>query len=207
MAIMVIASAFVIAKQYATTDTGKRVVLHEDGTWEYTKLPEKPAVFEHDFRRATWGMNMERVKKTEESPVVFEGWSETDDATILYYKEMVFDLPTFITYLFRGGKLVQARYSFNPEDQGNYISDYESIIEGLIDKYGEPFEVTMQWSDSTYADDEEQWETALRLGHLKRSGFWETKNTLIVLQLYARDKTIIMQIDYSDKTFVPDSEL
>ena len=207
LAIVLIFSSIAFAKQYATTDSGKRVILNADGTWKYVKTADKVMSFDHDFRKAQWGMSREQVKKTEESPVVFEGWSDNFDATILYYKEKVYRFDSFITYIFRNGKLVQASYSFEPNDEENYISDYESIIEALIEKYGEPIDVVMEWSDSTYIEDEEKWETALRLGHLKRSGIWETQRTMIELQLFGKDNNIIMQIDYLDKTYVPESEL
>lgn len=195
------------ATQYATTDSGKRVVLNDDGTWEYARTADKLMDFENDFRGARWGMSREQVKKTEESPVVFEGWSDTDDATILYYKEKVFGFATFITYLFKDEKLVHARYSFEPGDGDDYLSDFESIIEALIEKYDEPINVVMEWSDSTYIEDEENWITALRLGHLRRSGTWETKRTVIQLLLYGENNTIIMQIDYTDRYYAPASEL
>jgi hypothetical protein len=207
LAILLIWLSPVLATQYATTDAGKRILLHDDGTWEYIKSPEKVLGFAHDFRKAKWGMSMDQVKKTEESPIVFEGWSDPDDATILYYKEKVFRFPAFITYIFKDSKLVQARYSFEPEGEKDYISDYEHVIEGLIEKYGEPGNVTMEWSDSTYVNDKTMWETALRHGHLKRSGIWHTKRTLIELQLFGKDNHIIMQIDYADKAYTPDSEL
>lgn len=207
LAILLLAASVLASKQYATTDSGKRVVLHEDGTWEYAKSPDKVLIFENDFRKAKWGMTPEQVKNTEESPIVFEGWSDTDDATILYYKEKVFRFQAFITYIFKDSKLVRARYAFDPEDEEDYIGDYESIIEELIDKYGEPVDVTMEWSDSTYIEDQDKWETALRLGHLRRTGRWETKRTIMELQLYGKDGDIIMQIDYSDRKYVPDSEL
>jgi len=199
-------SALVFCKEYGTTDSGKRVVLNDNGTWKYVK-PTKPKQTPFDFRKTKWGMTTEQVKKTEESPIVFEGWSDVDDAIILYFKEKVYRFESFITYIFKDGKLVQASYSFEPNDKEDYISDYESIIEALIEKYSEPIDVVMEWSDSTYIEDEKKWETALALGHLKRSGIWETQRTMIELLLFGKDNNIIMQIDYSDKKYEPDNEL
>jgi hypothetical protein len=207
LAVLIATVTFSFAKQYATTDSGKRVILHDDGTWEYTASQGNVLIFDHDFRKATWGMTIDQVKETEESPIVFEGWSDTEDATVLHYKEKVFRFQAFITYIFKDGKLVQARYAFDPQEKEDYIEDYETVIEALIDKYGEPIDIAMEWSDSTYIHDEEQWEKALRLGHLKRTGVWETKKTSMTLVLYGEDNTIIMQIDYRDRKYLPDSEL
>jgi hypothetical protein len=205
----IILTSFAFCTQLATTDSGKRVILRDDGTWSYVKSPTKNKVFTYDFRKAKWGMTKEEVKKTEESPVIYEGWNETDDAIVLYYKEKVFLFEPTITYIFKDDKLVKGHYLFelSTDEEDRCIADFDTIVDALIEKYGEPMRVSMVWSDSTYMNDKTKWGKALRLGHFERKGIWETGRTLIDLKLYCKDENIIMEINYIDKKYEPDTEL
>jgi len=118
----------IFSKQYATTDSGKRIILNDYGKWAYMKTIQ-PKVLSFGFRKTNWCMTEQQVKETEESPVVFEGWSDSNDATIINYKEKVFLYECFITYIFKDDKLVQGKYSFLPnnENDNEYFADFDKM--------------------------------------------------------------------------------
>jgi len=200
--------AFVSAKQYGTTDSGKRIVLNDNSKWAYVKtIKAKDAPF--GFRKTNWGMTKEQVKKAEESPVVFEGWNDTDDATIIYYKEKVFLFECFITYIFKQEKLVKGRYSFDPNNgnDNEYFPDFDTISAALTAKYGDAIEDSILWSDSSYVEEPKKWGLALREGKLEILRTWETKKTIITLSLFSLEDNITFQAEYRDKKYELDNEL
>jgi hypothetical protein len=190
---------------FATTDSGKRVILYNDGTWKYIKS-ESQKDFRFDFRNSKWGMGIDKVKETEESPVLYEGWNDVDDATVLNYKEKVFLYECHITFLFDDNKLFQGRYVFEPENEEDslYLHDFEKITEALITKYGDPAEEKKQWSDSLYMLKEYKWGTAVRMGKLSYISVWETKRSIITLDLFGKDNNIVLELLYRDKKYYPD---
>ena len=197
--------SIILCNQYATTDLGKRVVLKDDGTWEFVKKVSAKD-FKYDFRKTQWEMNIEQVKKTEESPVLYEGWSDVDDATIINYKEKVFLYACHITYLFDENRLFQGKYIFDPnkEEDNLFISDYQKIKEALIDKYGDPIEDNITWIDSLYIEENQKWGYAIKIEHLKYTTTFETKRTIIMLHLFGNENSIILQIDYNNKKYKSD---
>ncbi|MCK4575350.1 hypothetical protein KAU34_02980, partial [candidate division WOR-3 bacterium] len=148
----------------------------------------------------------EQVKKTEESPVLYEGWSDVDDATIINYKEKVFLYACHITYLFDENRLFQGKYIFDPnkEEDNLFISDYQKIKEALIDKYGDPIEDNITWIDSLYIEENQKWGYAIKIEHLKYTTTFETKRTIIMLHLFGNENSIILQIDYNNKKYKSD---
>ena len=60
------------ADQFAFTEDGRKVLLRDDGTWEYVKE-------QYDFRKVRWGMTKAQVKEIENSKLVDE-----KDATLTY---------------------------------------------------------------------------------------------------------------------------
>ena len=62
----------------AVTDSGKKVVLHENKTWEY--LENQTLINssnEYDFRNVSWGMDVSQIKASEKLKI------ELDDGEVL----------------------------------------------------------------------------------------------------------------------------
>ena len=187
-------SILVFADQIAITENGKKVLLKDDGTWEFLK--EEPKREELcDFRKTNWGMNKEQVKKTEKGKIVEE------DENILTYQGNVAGLDCFVVYIFAEGKLVRAKYVFTEthSNKNDYILDYNKLKEILIKKYGKPIEDSQLWRNDLYKDDYQNWGFAVSLGHLVYFALWETPSTSIAMMLDGENYEINLQIEYLSK--------
>ncbi|MCD6098451.1 DUF3157 family protein [bacterium] len=188
------ASPLALADQIAITEDGKKVLLKDEGTWEYIKEePKKEEMY--DFRKTTWGMGKIQVKKTEKGKIVEE------DENLLAYQGTVGGLDCFILYIFAEGKLVRAKYAFTEthSNKNDYISDFNTLKETLTKKYGKPVKDSRIWRNDLYEDDYQYWGFAVSLGHLAYFAEWETPNTYITLALYGENYEITLAIEYQSK--------
>jgi hypothetical protein len=175
-----------------TTD-GRPVILKEDGTWEFAKAA--PSSTANDFRKAKWGMTKAQVKAS-------ESLTATKDMgeTILYTGTLAsFDV--VVGYIFAGSKLVRAAYLVTEEhtNKTDHISDYNSLKELLVKKYGEPAEDKSYWKQDLYRDDPQHWGMALSMGHLVYYTKWETDRTAITMMLTGDNFEISHKIEYRSK--------
>ncbi|MDI6850997.1 MAG: DUF3157 family protein [bacterium] len=190
----ILSSTVVFADQIAVTEDGKKVLLKDDGTWEYVKEePKKEDLY--DFRKTNWGMNKAEVKKTEKSKIVKE------DENLLAYQGNVGGLECFILYIFAEGKLVRGKYVFTVthSNKNDYILDYSTLKEFLVKKYGKPIKDSQLWKNDLYRDEYQNWGFAVSLGHLVYFADWETPNTHIILALYGENYEITLAIEYQSK--------
>jgi len=190
----IFSSTVVFADQTAITEDGKKVLLKDDGTWEYVKEePKKEDLY--DFRKTNWGMTKAQVKKTEKSKLVNE------DENLLVYQGTVSGLDCLIVYIFAEGKLVRAKYIFTKthSNKNDYISDFNTLKEVLTKKYGKPVKDSHIWKNDLYRDDYQYWGFAVSLGHLVYFADWETSNTNLSLALYGENFEITLAIEYQSK--------
>lgn len=178
----------------ATTEDGKKVLLKPDGTWEYIR--EDTSSSDHyTFRKTTWGMTKEQVKKTENSESIQE------DDEILAYKGTVADLDCIIGYVFADGKLVRTKYRVleTHTNRNDYISDYNSLKKILTEKYAKPKDDKTVWKNDLYRTDRTEWGFAVSLGHLVYYCKWENNESDIILYLHGENYEISLDVEYSSK--------
>lgn len=172
-------SFFIFAQEIVTRSNGSLVKLNSDGTWE---IAETKVIRETNFRKTTWGMSQDQVKKSEPSELVHE------DEELLGYKATVLGNSVHIYYLFTKNKLVRARYFIAEAhtNRNDYISDYNTFKNAYTEKYGEPLDDNTLWKNSLYKKDHEQWGFAVSIGHLVYHSKWliddgETDLTLMAM--------------------------
>ena len=178
----------------AVTANGKRVILNDNGTWEWAKVTAA-AETEKDFRNVRWGMSIEEVKKAETSKMV----DESD--TILIYESSLAGLDVYVGYVFTSGILVRGKYISveKHSNRNDYINDYNSLKDLLTKKYGETTENHVYWLNDLYRDDYSEWGFAVSLGHLKYFDSWETGRTDITAALTGENYDISLGIEYGSK--------
>jgi hypothetical protein len=147
------------------------------------------------FRKAAWGMNRDQVIQTEGREDVEEG------ANYLSYAGQVAGLSCSILYIFVEGTLVRGKYFFNVShsNDNDHLSDYSTLKEMLIKKYGRPLEDEKLWKDDLYKDDYQEWGLAVSSGRLTMYAKWEKSETEIALILSGDNYQIDLSIEYISK--------
>jgi len=158
-------------------------------------LAEKQA----DFRNTHWGMTKDEVTN-------IEGTTYVSQKDTLCYRGTVNNKECAILYTFYFGKLYLAGYLFfqtynNPND---YIDDYNKLKGLLTQKYGNPIEEKVNWKNTRYKNDPEQYGKALIKGDLEFKNYWENERTEIMMKLYRNNKKKIkIIITYKSKNKNP----
>jgi len=183
-----------LSDQFATTSDGRKVVLKDNGTWEYV-TEEASKEDNYDFRKTNWGMSKEQIKLIEKDTIVKE------DERSLAYNGKVKSYPCFVLYIFADNKLVRAKYIFYQEhtNKNDYIVDYGDLKEVLTSKYGKAKLEKTVWKNDLYKDDYQHWGMAISVGHLVYFSSWETPKTEIWLNLSGENYQINLQIEYTSK--------
>jgi hypothetical protein len=134
------------------TQDGRKVLLKDDGTWEYVK-EDKDGKEKFHFRKTRWGMNVETVKKNEKSKLL----SDKNDQIV--YETEVNGLDCYVVYEFLRDKLAESRYSFTKTstNKNDYILRFHRVKEILIKKYGKPISDDVDWDNELYRDDKSEW--------------------------------------------------
>ena len=186
--------------KFATTEDGEKVLLKDDGTWEFVNEQKDEKVYEFDFRKAKWGMTKKQVKKKEKG-TIFKEWTE-DGSDLLAYRDKLADLTCVIGYIFVDKKLVRGKYMFTHEhiNQNDYIADYKNLKEYMEKKYSVPKEDKIFWKDDLYKYDYQNWGMAISAGHLVYYSKWETSSTEITLILSGDNFKINLGIEYQSKS-------
>jgi len=176
----------------AITTTGKSVLLHENGKWEFIK--ELKSNRGSTFRKTNWGMSKSQVKNTEKDT----GKIMRDD-DILAYKSKVAGLDALIAYIFVDDKLVRAKYIFTEKhsNRNDYISDYTSIQKILNKKYGKPVDDKTHWKNDLYENEYQDWGLALSIGHLSKFANWKASDTDVWLTITGDNYKITHSAEYS----------
>lgn len=179
----------------ATTQDGKRVILHENGTWEYEQESPPRVVETGDFRRAVWGMTRGEVMKSES----LELKQEIEDS--LWYEGNIGGLSCNIIYIFAAGRFVRAKYYVTEQYSvtTKYISAYGDLKNSLTEKYGKPKDDFTYWLDELFKDDPNEWGTAVSAGHVSFFATWERPKTTITLALTGDNGSINFGIEYASK--------
>lgn len=151
-----------------------------------------------DFRKAQWGMTKEQIKRLENSSPLYEA----DD--ILLYDIELNGLPGIKVncgYLFRDGEFFRGSYTFNSEhtNQNDYINDFKNIKSLFVKKYGKPQKDNVNWKNTLYKGNPEEYGFAVSMGHLNYFTFWETKDKIVSLALKGDNFKISLEAVYWNK--------
>lgn len=177
------------------TETGKKIVLKEDGAWEYAEKAV-PSAGAYDFRKCHWGMSRAQVKNLEKTELLKEAPEG------LVYSGRVSNFPCFIAYYFVQDRLVRARYNITSSHEfpGGYLDQFKELQTILEKKYGLALRVEQKWWDELHKDDEASWGRAVALGHVAFWAAWETDTSEISLMLRGEDQQIFLEIEYCSKS-------
>jgi len=152
--------------------------------------------YQHDFRKANWGMSKEQVKATENRKPDFE------DNTSVGYKMKINGNDFLCIYSFLQDKLYNSGYALSGThtNKNLYIDDYEELKETLTKKYGKPkMDIPGLWRNDLYKDDKSHWGMAISVGHLAYASQWETTTTTISLRLHGDNFKISLVLSYDSK--------
>jgi len=186
------------AQEKAITESGKTVLLKEDGSWEYVVESNESGVKEFDFRKTKWGFSIEEVKSTETGTLI----PELNKPNMLGFTGTVGGLETLIGYYFVNNKLWKAAYIFSEthSNRNLFIEDYGIIKNILIEKYGEPINDNINWSNDLYSDDPSQFGFAVSLGYLSLNCGWQIGDTIIQMVLDGDNYKISHILSYTNET-------
>tara|TARA_Y100000591_G_scaffold332027_1_gene367895 strand:+ start:236 stop:907 length:672 start_codon:yes stop_codon:yes gene_type:complete len=191
----------------AVTDSGKPVLLHDNGKWNYVEKesPDKnnDKKIEFDFRKTKWGQSKTDVLSAESAKRI-EGLQ--DD--ILGYNTTVGGLKAMTGYYFVNDKLWKGVYIFSEShtNKNQYINDYNSITAILKKKYGEPTVTDVLWSNDLYKDDYSSWGFSVSLGYTTFYSQWKTDNTAISLILSGNNYKFDHKLSYESTIYSADFE-
>lgn len=162
------------------------------------EVSEEENDFNPDFRNIKWGMNVDEVKKREDSVLAYE-----DDKGLIYQDLYVAGFDANLFYYFNvNGELYQAIYGFTHDhvNETEFIRDYEDIKEELIEKYGEPIEDEQYWFDDLYKDDPSDWGMAIITGDLTYMTEWVTEDVNVRMLLEGDNFETTFMIAYISNT-------
>lgn len=184
----------------ATTDEGKKVILHNDGTWSEATAPSPAANLDDSgagFRKALWGSNKAAIIASE------SGDPDSEAPNSLRFNTRVAGLSAVALYLFVEDQLVRAKYLIREkyQNKNSYITDFDRLTEALTTKYGTPDRSNTFWKNDMFRGDWAAWGTAVSIGHLSRFEGWITEETLVLLVLTGENYEVDLQVEYSSTKF------
>lgn len=148
-----------LADQIAITEDGRKVLLKDDGTWEYLQ-EEVTEASQYHFRKTRWGMSKDEVKKSETIKLA------ADRDTVLGYETQVAGLKCLLLYVFTEERLVRAKYVIVEQhtNKNDFLLDFNTLQQKLTQKYGKPKNDETYWRDDLYKDDVSDWGMAISIG-------------------------------------------
>ena len=152
-----------------------------------------------DVRNARWGMTKDEVKAVEKENIIDE--EETD----ILFNGRVSNKDCNILYSFNDkGELYRVALLFEEAhtNPNRYISDYNTIKEGLIEKYGKPELPTDSFWDGgerLYKDNPSDYGMAVLMGYLQYLSTWDNKKTSISLSLRGVSRKANLIVTYESK--------
>lgn len=188
-------------QETATTDTGSATVPDTQSPVQAASTPDTMPSVEPpsnpDVRNVTWGMPKDTVRKLETAIFL-----QDNDSTLIY-EETIAGLECLLGYSFIDNKLVTLSYVVVESHTNNnsYLSDYDSIKDILTDRYGEPTEDKVIWSDDLYKDDPDHWGMAVATDRLTMFAKWRTDEHEITIGLWGDNFEISLRVDYESEKF------
>jgi hypothetical protein len=181
-----------------TTDLGVKTMLSDLET-KVKAIADQP-VSQNTLpalRKVRWGDSKMQVMKSE------DGEPSATDNDILKYSTIVQNLKCDLYYEFMDDKLVRASYIFTQDhaNKNDYIADYKSVKETLIQKYGTPFTDKTVWKDDLYKNDTQEYGMAVAAGHLVYLASWVKPESGINLFLNGDNYKLMLRLQYTSMDF------
>jgi hypothetical protein len=102
---------------------------------------------DYTFRNTVWGMTIDDVIGSEgRAP------DDSDQASLLYNDESVLNMDCSVFYSFSDGKLTDGMYTIDQmhTNENDYITDYQTIVSALTEKYGQPLVSNENWKSDLF---------------------------------------------------------
>lgn len=149
-----------------------------------------------DVRNVSWNMSRDEVKSIEKSPLDSELTYYAGDK-MLIYNATIMGYETRLAYMFDDKKLTSIVVIFKIDNQSanKYVEDYSKIERLLNDKYGSSYR-NEYWRDDLYKNDPNDIGMALKMQHLEYSNKWESRRSVILLSMKAKDYEIGISLVY-----------
>lgn len=160
-----------------TFDTPRPLIETEDAAFDVSE----PAggmfpVAGFDFRSASWLMEHDAVRSSEDLPIL------SDNGKILTRITTIQGLEVVLGYFFGDDGLFEGGAYFFDLGSGNtrqQLAAYRMVRATLLQTFGDPLRTRVIWNDETYKGDADNWLRAVRLGHVAMESFWRVDGTII----------------------------
>lgn len=156
----------------------------------YFIVARKAEPREPDFRKGKWGDSMAECKRK-------EGKTDT------YQMEGIYAFDTYVAgiscaaaYRFTDDILTSGKYIFTGQNADNCIENYESLVDLLTKKYGEPTSVNEENNASDYEKKYYSEGELIKMGKVKKTTIWYTPFTTIAIFLNGEQYSISLSIEY-----------
>lgn len=199
------------ADRTATTEDGKKVVLHDNGRWEYLVENKKPTVTEKpdskrvhlvelikndlrfDFRNVRWGMSKKEVIAAEKATLV----SRRSDT--LYYDVTFLGYKSSVVYFFDSNVLYKADFIIHQThiDPSLFYKDFNELKSYFTKSYGKALSDKLEWKNEIYKKDKSKWGFAISIGFLVCRAEWNSNRTRIILKIKGSNHQISTKIVYT----------
>lgn len=145
-----------------------------------------PAKAEGVFRDFVWGVSKEDVRRFE-TAVFYKEEGETLVFLLKPIRTEMLQIRPLITYEFKDGGLIAARFEYSELHQPNpqsIVDLYTKHQAELTAQWGESLGEEIVWKDEYYKQFPQFWSRAVRSGDLTFRTRWETPDTNAELRLF-----------------------
>lgn len=153
---------------------------------EETKKEEKSLAYILLQDTMRWNMALEEVKDAEEREQDIKGTFESKNPSYLsYIADSVKDKyasSVNCVYCFQDNQLKAYWCTYDSKKMSTYKELYEEVKNKVVEKYGECESEQIQWTDTTYQNDESKWNDAFRYGYVTIETKWHTEDTAIIIK-------------------------
>lgn len=190
-----------VEKENEETITNNKEVIVDEAQKENEATVEQRS--DTDFRNACWGDSFEDVKKYETEAEYVD-----EDEGILLYSDFLLGTKVNIIYMFENNKLYRCGYMCTSEytTGGQYINAYNSWLEALTEKYGDPDDDSgIRTTESQDLIDMAGESKALEYGYTAYVAYWDTEKTDIRLGLTSENYEMALGLYYTDASYQEDN--
>lgn len=141
-------------------------------------------------------MTRKQVKKSEPGKPI------RSDKTQLAYQTDISGLEAIAVFSFLDDKLASGAYTFTAEheDPLDYLRDFRTLRDLLVEKYGAYTDEQVEWLDRTFEGDEASYGRAIAAGHLRMQAIWSRPDTDIALLIQGEGGKVRLVLRYDNPT-------
>lgn len=161
----------------------------EDGL-KYLIIARKGTPREPDFRKGKWGDSMAECKKKEGKA------DELGMEDIYAFDTYVAGIQALAAYRFTNDRLTSGKYVFMAENEDNCIRDYDKLVSYLTKKYGDPVNVSKEYTANDFEKSHYSDGYLVKTGKLEMSTTWYTPFSIISIFLNGERYSVSMALEY-----------